>query len=96
MEAKQVLELLKFIKGAYNRFDINEEMPRVWNEFLKEEPFEMAMQRLKRHIKYSKYEPTISDLLPSKDEREKAHFDHIVSLQKQMEERNDSPADFDS
>lgn len=82
MEAGQVLEVLKTIRGAYNRFEINEEMPRVWHETLKDEPYDLVIKRLKRHIRESKYEPTMSDLLPNKEEREKLYQDHIINLSK--------------
>jgi hypothetical protein len=70
VDLKQVLEVLKYVKGAYNRFEINEEMPKVYFDFLKGEEFEKVMHRLKEHIKKSKFEPTISDLLPKRKEKE--------------------------
>jgi hypothetical protein len=71
MEANKALEVLQYIRGAYNRFEINEYMPKVYAEFLKDEPFDKVMIRLKKHIKTSKYEPTISELLASRDELDK-------------------------
>lgn len=71
MDKTEVLEVLKYIKGAYNRFEINEEMPRVYNDFLKDQEFSKVMYRLKIHIRASKFEPTIADLLPSREEIEK-------------------------
>jgi len=66
----EVLNVLKYIKGAYNRFEINEETPKVYNDFLKGQEFEKVMHRLKEHIKRSKFEPTITDLLPPREEKE--------------------------
>lgn len=70
MDLKQVLEVLKYVKGAYNRFEINEEMPKVYFDFLKDQEFERVMHRLKEHIKKSKFEPTITDLLPPREDKE--------------------------
>ena len=67
MNSNQVHEVLKFIRGAHHRFEINEEMPRVWFKFLKDESFDTVMNRLERHIKDSKFEPTIHDLITRTD-----------------------------
>jgi F0F1-type ATP synthase gamma subunit len=93
MKVEQVHELLKEIKGAFNRFEINEEMPRVWFKHLKDEKYEKVVSRLNKHIHTSRFEPTISDLLPSKEEREKAAQDHEIALVNWVNEGND-PRDF--
>lgn len=92
MEANKALEVLQFIRGAYNRFEINEYMPKVYAEFLKDEPFNKVMERLKRHIKTSKYEPAISDLLASKNELEKDSRDMEIARNKWIQEGNDPNA----
>ncbi|WP_158560294.1 replicative helicase loader/inhibitor [Paenibacillus contaminans] len=63
MDNNQVLDILRFIKGAYHRFEINEDMPRVWMSILQKEDYDVVMQRLERHIRTSRYEPTIHDLI---------------------------------
>lgn len=93
MEANQVLDVLKFIKGAYSRFEINEEMPRVWYEFLKDEKYETVIARLKKHISNSKFEPSIHDLVTQGDP-ELEYRKREIALNKWIQEGN-NPDDFE-
>lgn len=92
MKSEQVLEVLKFIRGSYSRFEINEEMPRVWLEFLKDESFDMVMNRIKKHVKSSEFPPTIHNLISHVDKDLEAR--HIeIALNKWIAEGKD-PDDF--
>lgn len=63
MKKSEIVELLKYISGAYSRFTVNENTPVTWYDMMKEQDFEKTMVLLKKHISESKFEPTISDLL---------------------------------
>lgn len=67
MNKNEVIEILRFINGAYGRFVINDNTPTVWHEMLKDQDFDKTVVVLKNHISESKYEPAISDLIQKKD-----------------------------
>lgn len=63
MNKLEVVEILKFINGGYSRFQLKEDMPTVWYEFLKDEDKDTVWARLKGFMSTSSFEPTVSDLL---------------------------------
>lgn len=73
MTKQELIELLKYIVVAYPRFEIVEDTPKIWHDFLKDESYDVVLERLKTHIRESKYMPSISELLehPEKTERRK-------------------------
>ena len=74
MIKSEVIELLKYISGAYGRFAMNENTPNVWLDVLKDQSFDKTMFLLKKHIAESRFEPSISDLVnnykPEQKEKE--------------------------
>lgn len=87
MNKTEVVELIKFINGAYPRFTINENTPSTWYEMIQHQTFEKTMERLKSHILTSKFEPTISDLFITPD------LSKEELLQRWVNEGND-PSEF--
>ena len=79
MKHNEIMELLKYIKGAYPRFDITENTIDVWYDFLSDQSLTKVMKRLQRHISESRFEPTISDLLPTRQEKEKESFEMEIA-----------------
>lgn len=82
MRMDEVIEMLKDIKGTYGKFEINERTPARWFNHLEAETTENVLRRLNKHERESKFEPSVSDLLPNKEEREKLYQDHIINLSK--------------
>lgn len=63
MNKEEVVDILKFILGAYPKFQINEETPRVWHKMLESVSHETAMKRVITHIKTNTFEPTLHNIL---------------------------------
>jgi hypothetical protein len=78
LKLSEVLELLKTIKLAYFRFEVNEEVARLWYSFLCEESYDDVKARLVKHIRESKFEPTISELLPNYDDDKRKRYNQEV------------------
>lgn len=93
MSPQETIELLKVIKGAYGKFEIHPQTPEVWHTFLESEKLEEVVKRLQKHTRSSRFEPTISDLLPSKEEKEKIARDREIALNNWVNEGND-PRDY--
>lgn len=69
MKKEEVKELLKTIKGAYPKFEINEKTLDVWSMVLDEQLQETVLENLKSHILKSKFEPSISELVDKNIEK---------------------------
>lgn len=82
MRMDEVIELLKDIKGTWYKFEINERTPKMWFKHLEAETTENVIKRLSKHERESRFEPTVSDLLPNKEERDRLYQDHIINLSK--------------
>lgn len=63
MNKDEVVEVLKFIYGAYPKFQFNEETPKVWTRLLGNVSYEIAINRVINHIKTSSFEPNIHHIL---------------------------------
>lgn len=89
MELAQVVELLEEIKGAYPKFEIYKTTPRVWQKYLSEHSVESTYWRLERHIKESRFEPTIHDLLPTKEDRRREAEEMEIQLNRWVNAGNE-------
>ena len=79
MKHSEVMTLLRYIKGAYPRFEMTEDAVDVWYDFLKDYPFETAREGLKKHIEESAFQPTISDIkkLSRKDPEQYVDYEKL-------------------
>lgn len=63
MEANQVLEILREIKGAFgNRFEINDNTAKVWHKALRDLPFESVMEYVEGCALEQDFPPSLADL----------------------------------
>lgn len=75
MEAKQVLEVLKFIKGAYgNRFEINENTAEVWYRVLKDCNYTNVMDYVSGCAMDQDFPPSLADLRQSAGETQQQRY----------------------
>lgn len=84
MEANHVLNILKYLKGAYgNRFEINDNTPTVWYDVLKHTDYETVMSYIRMHATEKEFPPSLADLKRSVGEtdEQRYHQDLKVSAQ---------------
>lgn len=63
MQMLEVIELFEAIKLRYDNFSCNKEKRQAWHDdHLKNIPFELAIENLRRHSATEKWPPTIADL----------------------------------
>jgi len=78
LQMLEVIELFEAIKLRYDNFSCNKEKRQAWHDdHLKNIPFEVAMENLRRHAATEKWPPTVADLsrpLQEEDDRYNAYL----------------------
>lgn len=64
MNKEEVKELLKYIKGAYPRFEINEMTLTVWAKAFEKQEKEEVYDKFNKHMVISEFAPAISQIMP--------------------------------
>lgn len=62
MDRLQVIDLLKVIKRTYPLVDVSAEAVDHYCKYLRDFPYEVAIENLERHIKTERFPPTIADI----------------------------------
>jgi len=75
VEKHEVKKLLEQITGIYLNVKLSKDTAGIWAECLRDIPYKQAKNNLIKHIKSSKFPPTIADILqlhrqPGKDGKE--------------------------
>ena len=82
MTREQVVQLFKYIKMAYENFDVSSDKVDFWHESLKNQSFQNVLNKFKKHVKTNKYPPSISDLYeePSESKMNHEHLEYMRKL----------------
>ncbi|MEK5378028.1 replicative helicase loader/inhibitor [Paenibacillus sp. FSL P2-0173] len=67
MKQTETASFLAVIKTAYPYFEITVPVTKLWHQMLADIPYEVAKERLGKHIRTSKFAPTISDICTEED-----------------------------
>lgn len=62
MTNNQVISILRKIRTAYSKFEINEEVIQLWIELLVNMPYEKVLDNLNNHIKTNPYAPNVAQI----------------------------------
>ncbi|MFD0682401.1 MULTISPECIES: hypothetical protein [unclassified Paenibacillus] len=62
MNESEVRKLFLVIQNTYNGFDYDDDKVAVWQDVLKETPFELAQRNLRAHILTVKFPPVPSEI----------------------------------
>lgn len=81
MTRQQVVELFRYIKMAYENFDVSSDKVDFWHESLKNQSTQNVLNKFKKHVKTNKYPPTISDLYEEPPES-KVNHEHLEYMKK--------------
>jgi hypothetical protein len=80
MNKSEVKELLKNIVVAYPNFEVPEPRFMLWCDMMADLPFDTAIARLRKHIAFNKYPPSIAEILDSGEHH------------RRLQQEGDSPA----
>lgn len=93
MKQTETASFLAVIKTAYPFFEITIPVTKLWHSMLQDMDYEIAKERLGRHIRTSRFAPTIADICnpegaqPSFYELQRPEEQQaVLSLQEYMEE----------
>ncbi|MGD6872991.1 replicative helicase loader/inhibitor [Sutcliffiella horikoshii] len=81
MTREQVVQLFKYIKMAYENFDVSSDKVDFWHESIKNQSLQNVLNRFKKHVKTNKYPPTISDIYEEPSES-KVNHEHLEYMRK--------------
>lgn len=62
MNRVEILDLLTEIKRNYPSFDVSDESIERHSKYLRDFPFDAAMQNVEDHIRTDRFPPTIADI----------------------------------
>ncbi|OMD69163.1 hypothetical protein BSK48_16945 [Paenibacillus odorifer] len=68
LEKQEALLILLQIKTAYPNFNLDNDTKNLWTQFLMETDAETAAHNLRDHIKQSKFQPTIHEIVKPNEE----------------------------
>lgn len=83
MDRTQAKEFIKLMAASYQSFEPTPDRVRAWTYFLDEIDYDVALNRLKNHIRMSRFAPSIAEILNPEEVNRKA---------KRTEQEGDSPA----
>ncbi|MDF9845117.1 MULTISPECIES: replicative helicase loader/inhibitor [unclassified Paenibacillus] len=82
MKQTEMANFLNMIKTAYPFFEITEPGVKLWHLMLQDLEYKEAQGRLARHIRSSKYAPTIAELLAD-DQASEPSFYEVLRLEEE-------------
>lgn len=85
MKQTETANFLAMIKTAYPYFEITEAGVKLWHLMLQELDYKEAQGRLVRHIRNSKFAPTIAELL-AEDQKIEPSFYEVLRLEEQEDQ----------
>lgn len=71
MNDNQKSKFIKQIIGAYPTFEPTPERLEIWSRHMSEMDYELAIKRLDKHVKTSKFPPTIAEILNPEQPKKK-------------------------
>lgn len=77
MTRDQLKTVFKILANVYPNFEVSSEKLDIWHEFLKDQDYDVVLERVKTHVKEKKFPPTIADL---REQQEKIppYYDEFV------------------
>lgn len=63
MKPTEVAMILRTVRAAYPRFNVNDDVAQLWNSHLSQVSYEDGMNRLVLHIATKTYHPTIAHIV---------------------------------
>lgn len=85
MKQTEMANFLAMVKTAYPYFEITEPGVKLWHFMLQELDYKDAQGRLARHIRSSKYAPTIAELLVD-DQSSGPSFYEVLRLEEEEDQ----------
>lgn len=90
------MEILRHIVIVYPSFEMTEETPRVWFEYMKDEDKESVLNEIRNHVlSGAKFAPGIAEVLPSKKRKlsaQQRYEDMEIARNKWINDGNDPDA----